>query len=44
MDKPTSFEDESVIFNYKMPSYEQRMMLFEKIQFMVDKHYDKLDK
>jgi len=33
------FDDEIVDFKFKMPSYQQRMMLFEKILYMVEKHY-----
>jgi hypothetical protein len=35
-----SFKDEVVQFNFMIPSYRQRKMLFEKIQYLVDKNIE----
>lgn len=35
------FKDKCVKFYYRIPNFRQRMMLFEKIHFMVEKHFEK---
>ena len=37
------FDDKSVHFNYKLPSIRDRMMLFEKIQYLNDSKHDNGD-
>ena len=32
------FQDKSVSFMYKLPSMKQRLMLFEKISYIIDKN------
>lgn len=36
-----NFTDQQVNFYYRLPNIKQRIILFEKIQFLVDKHIEK---
>lgn len=36
-----SFRDDCVHFNFQLPNFSQRMMLFEKMQYIIEKPHDK---